>query len=503
MKHKIFYFIILISLIMSCTKDEVSESQEVPVSLNLELIKSNSFSADFSFHYADKIENVSLIWGNTSTIDINNKIGEKKITSADAKETISNLAQKTTYYFRLVGTFGGKEIMSNIISTTTSEIKLTFNKKIYFPKPVFANKVLSVSDGFIIGASDYANISANGTSTEILKLDKNYNLLWSFSIDEREIDNLVEIINLKDGTYMAFLYGNKNTSLGTYNTKTYAVKFNDRGEKLWTKYYNYQNNEDWTFWFNGLLQINAFEDKIVLMQQVDTTYYQDGDQFYREITLDKEGNVINEKLITREIGFNFFELTYDKYGNKYNVGRKDPNPTDMLVTYDALIEKYDSDNKLLWSHLYGDSGDDGFENFVENEKSLVAIGIDDKPTESPIRWDHYKWVFCTDLQGSKLWDYQEHRKDFLYSGKDVITDSEGNTLALFIDVYFPSTYQGYNLATLLKFNNKGDLMWKYVDGEDFNKDEFRPVKVFYENGDYLIFGNNDIEGLWLKKIRVE
>jgi len=501
MKNKIFYFIILMSFIMSCSKDEGSVDQEVKVSLNLELIKSNSFSADFSLHYDDKIENLSLIWGNTSAIDINNKIGEKKLTSTDTKETISNLAQKTTYYFRLVGTFGGKEIMSNIISTTTSEIKLTFNKKIYFPKPVFAKKVLSVSDGFIIGAIDYANI-AGTTSIEIIKLDKNCNLLWSFNIDEREVDNLVEIINLKDGTYMAFLYGNKNTSLGTYNTKTYAVKFNNKGEKLWTKYYNYQNNEDWTFWFNGLLEINAFEDKIVLMQQVDTTYYKDGDQFYREIALDKEGKVINEKLIAKEIGFNFFKLTYDRYGNKYNVGRKDPNPNDMLVTNDALIEKYDSDNKLVWSHLYGDSGDDGFENFVENGKSLVAIGVDDKPTESRTEWDQYRWVFCTDLQGFKLWDYQEHRKDFLYSGKDVITDSEGNTLALFIDVYFPS-YQAYNLATLLKFNNKGDLMWKYEDGEDFNKDEFRPVKVFYENGDYLIFGNNDNEGLWLKTIRVE
>jgi hypothetical protein len=496
MKHKIFYLIILVYTIFSCSKEDSNEDLG---SLKLQLIKSNSFSSDFSYSSDEKIKNVKLIWGNSNPIDIGNKIGEKDLSSLNGEETVNNLEQKTTYYFRLVGKLDGKEIMSNVVSTSTTEIKLTFNKLIYSQKSIWANKVLSVSDGFIIGASTSKGPGPD-TSIEIFKLDKNFNLQWSFNIDEREGEDLKEIIKLEDGTFIAFASGNKNTSLATYNTKTYGVKFNNQGKILWTKYFNYQDNEDWTFWYNGLVNFTAQDNKIVLTTQVDTTYYQDNDQFYREFTLDNNGNVIKEKLISRDIGFHFYKLTYDKFGKKYNVGGKDPNRDDNLITNDALLEKYDSDNKLLWSHLYGDSGDDRFDNFIENEKSLVAIGIDSKPGKSPFEWDDFRWVFCADLQGVKLWDFQENRKDFLYQGRDVITDYEGNTLALFFDIYFPNVH-AYNTASLLKFNTKGDLIWKYTDGEDFNKDEFSPCKVFYENGEYLIFGNNG--GLWLKKIRVE
>lgn len=485
MKHKIFYFIILMSLFMACSKDK----NEDPVSLTLQLIKSNSFSSVFSYHYDSRIENISLIWGKTGIIDINSKIGEKKLTSTDAVETVNNLDQKTTYYFRLVGKIGGKEIMSNIISTTTSEIKVTFNKQIHSSQSFYLNEVLSVSDGFIIGSYN--------TPSEIIKIDKNYNLLWSLTIhDEGRQDSLKEIIGLKDGTYIAFLSGNKNTSVGTYNTKTYAVKFNNLGKILWTKFYNYKNREDLDFWYNNLLRTNTYNGNIVLLTVVDTTYHKTEDKFFREFTLDKEGNIISDKLISGEKGKLFNEITYDKYGNKYNVG------SDHLKTYGALIEKFDSNNNLLWSHLYGGSGDNRFEKIAVNENSLVSIGRDNVQTAVKFEWDEFRWVFCTDLQGSKLWDYQENRKDFLYQARDVITDLDGNTLALFMDIYYPDSHV-YNTATLLKFNNKGDLNWKYVDGEDFNKDNFNPVKVFYENGEYLIFGIKDGLWLWLKKIRVE
>lgn len=100
-----------------------------------------------------------------------------------------------------------------------------------------------------------------------------------------------------------------------------------------------------------------------------------------------------------------------------------------------------------------------------------------------------------DSNGNIVWEIKEYEERYKYYGKDIIQDGD-NYLSLFDD------RNGYNVTTLIKSNNQGEILWKFKDGEKNNTENFLSQRVIKYNDEYLIFGIRDNNKLWVKKIKV-
>lgn len=50
----------------------------------------------------------------------------------------------------------------------------------------------------------------------------------------------------------------------------------------------------------------------------------------------------------------------------------------------------------------------------------------------------------------------------------------------------------------MKFDNEGNKIWEFRDGEDLNTDQFFPSRIFKINEEFLIIGEKE-GNIWGKK----
>lgn len=492
--------LLLLLILISCSKpDEDNEVLNDNPSLILEQTNSNSYSVNFNLSFS-KVENLKLIWNDTNEVNINNKIGEKVIDISNNTIVINNLESNKEYYFRLYSEKNNKDYYSDIISTSTKKVNITFDSAVANSNlgNLYVSTIKQVSDGFIVGAKLLIPYS-DDSSIEIIKLDNNLNLVWQFNINQSPYsDELGEIHDLQNGDFIITAKKFNYTNVGTYNHQMYGLKFSSTGNIKWIKFYNYQNIQDIDHWYNGPIQYQAKPGQLKILASVDTTYYKDGDSFKREFEIDSEGNIIADKTFGSAYEPHFQNISYDDSGNKFNYGGIDIYPNDILVTYDGLLEKYDKNNNLIWSKSYGKyGGDDYFDRIVFVENKIACIGKNGHENGFD---GESKWVIQNDSEANIVWDYMSTRPNFIYQGKDVNYDNQDNLIALFFDIYYPNSHV-YNYASVIKFDNKGNVIWEFRDGEDYNNDNFMPSNIYKINDEYIIIGEKN-GSIWGKKFRM-
>jgi hypothetical protein len=494
--------IILLSLLIliSCSKaDEDNEVLNDNPSLILEQTNSNSYSATFSLSFSN-VENLKLIWNDTKEISMANKIEEKVIDISNNTIVINNLESNKEYYFRLYSQKNNKDYYSDIISISTKKVNITFDNALVSNKLgyLYVSKIKQISDGFIVGANLLIPYG-DDSSIEIIKLDNNLNLVWQFNINQSpDSDELGEIHDLQNGDFILTAKKFNYTNVGTYNHQLYGLKFSSTGSIKWIKFYNYQNIQDIDHWYNSPFNYQAKSGQLKILASVDTTYYKGGDGFNREFEIDPEGNIIADKTFGSAYDPPFMNISYDNFGNKFNYGGMDMYPNDALSSYDGLLQKYDKNNNLIWSKSYGKYGaDDYFDRIVLNENNIACIGKNGHENGFD---GESKWVIQNDSEGNIVWDYMSTRKNFIYQGKDVVYDNQNNLIAMFLDIYY-TDHHVYDYASVIKFDNKGNVIWEFRDGEDYNKDNFIPSNIYKINDEYVIIGEKD-GSIWGKKFRM-
>ena len=504
-QKKQYYFIfILLIFIVGCSKDtnELNDS-ELNVELNLNSISNNSYSTKFGYNYSSNIENVKLIWNSTNEVDLNNKIGEKDILINNSDITVNNLEQNQTYFFRLTGNLNNQAYYSETITITTSEIEITFNNQIL--SSIITNgdglkKIIKRNDGYILFTTELVDLYNIGI--RVSKTDNQLNLLWSFVIDEtNEADNLAGVFELGNDEYIAIAHKFSYTNTGLYNNEVYGFKFNNSGNLIWNKDYS-ADNVDANTHTEGRVNFSSKSNDLKVIFSSDSTYYAQGGSYFRDLELNSDGQIISDDIIGSTSDYQFLTIFYDIAGSKYNYGGIDILPNDGLFTFDGMLQKFDSNNNLLLDNNYGNYGADDYINkiLIEDNNEITMIGKNGHENGFD---GESRWILKTnEASGEIIWSIKETRDNFLYQARDLIMDEDDNYLSLFFDIYYANSHV-YNLATLIKSDNDGNIIWKFVDGEDFNNDSFFPVKVFRDGDEYLIFGIKDGTYLWLKKIKVD
>ncbi len=494
MNKKLLY--LLIAIIFGCTSDDKLEnSNNGTPTLNLSLIKTNSYSGNFKYDFSIGLQNVKLIWNKTEIVDSNNKIGEINVANGNKEITINNLEQNSTYFFRLVGEFNNELLYSEIVTVTTLEIEILFNNQL-FQKTGNSwtgdiEKVIKTIDGYIVVAVEGQSYSSN-TILRVIKIDKQFNLLWNFVIDEDTdgSDELAGMFELTDGNFIGI---GRNSIY-----KSYGFKFNNLGNILWIKNYSALSGNV----FDQAIDFENFSDELRFPIYSDSTQYDNRDGYNREILLNNDGEIISNDTIGNVFDKPISRVKYDIYGNKFSYGNYYLTPT-QIITNSGVIDKYDINNDFIWHIHYNDDvhGEDRIDELLVEENNLINIGTEVHQYGLGSNNDDYRLIHFRDNQGNKLWEFLETRENFLYQGKNIIKDSDGNYLSLFFDIYYPDSHV-YNLATVVKTDNKGNIIWKFSDGQDFNTDQFQPYKIITDNNTYLIFGTK--EGvIWLKQFKTE
>jgi len=190
----------------------------------------------------------------------------------------------------------------------------------------------------------------------------------------------------------------------------------------------------------------------------------------------------------------FYDVVIDSNGNSYVVGSTNSNDGDIVGSHgslDALIVKYDNAGNMLWSKLFGGSGDDRFESIeIDGDKNLCVVGFSSSSDGDIIdAHGNYDAVIVKyDSNGNKLWSKAVggSNADLFYG---VAVDGNNN---LYAAGYTKSTdgditddISGHTDAMIIKFDSNGNQLWdKTIGGND--ADHLYDIVVGNDNALYAV-----------------
>ena len=390
---------------------------------------------------------------------------------------------------------------SNDPAVINYEFELTFDSQILNAINSFQIlKIIKNNDGFILFTQELITEFPFDTGIRITKIDHQFNLVWTFLINESiEIDKFSGVFELPNDEYIAMLKRVHSASDGLNYNEVYGLKFNNLGNILWQKDYSTQN-VDSDARLDEIIDFTNESNELKVMFRSDSTYYNADDAYFREVKLNAAGDVLSTTILNYTDVNQFYNIIYDQNGSKYNFGGRLLVDfyigNSAYVSYNALLIKYDVNNQVIYDKTYGvQRADDYFhEILIDNNNKPIMVGKCGLDTSNN---PEGRWIAEINAVGDIVWEIKEINENVRYYGKDIIQDDDGNYLSLFYDINF-----GFDIATLIKSDHQGNIIWKFQDGPDGNDDSFVPYKVFKRNDEYLIFGLKD-DKLWIKKVKIQ
>jgi hypothetical protein len=392
-----------------------------------------------------------------------------------------------------------KEIINDTNDNNSPIIDLTFDSQIINSiSPFEFLKVIKSNNEFVIFTKEILTGSSFNVAIRVSKVDSDFNLIWTFVVDRTtEGEQLAGVFELNNDEFIAIFGKAGYSSQGLHDNEVFGLKFNSLGSILWEKNYS-MNNLDYNTHLDNIIYFNNSSNELKVMFKSDSTYYNADDFYYREVKINSDGDILENNKIYNSTHGLFFDIIYDNLGYKYNFGGNRVvdfyTGNSAFTSFDASLTKFNSNNSIIFNNLYGIPRiDDYFHRaIIDNNNKIILIGkygIDySNQTEA-------RWIVQMDSNGNIVWEIKEYEERYQYYGKDIIQDGD-NYLSLFDD------RNGYNITTLIKSNNQGEILWKFKDGEKNNTENFLSQKVIKYNDEYLIFGIRDNNKLWVKKIKV-
>lgn len=403
----------------------------------------------------------------------------------------------------------------------STQFDVTYNNQILSAYTHFnILKIIEVNDGFIIFSHVQAN-TKDISSVLITKIDNQFNEVWTHLVNETDENSefLYGVFELGNGEFIAIF--NKPEYVGTlFRNAVYGLKFNSTGTIIWKKKYNNYKPQNPSYYYSNDLPVefDNKSNKLKFIIRTDSVNMNTSmtDKYINEITIDNNFNIINEEILPYDAnqGYLFQQVKYDELGNKYVFGGRyfidfyiDGVPSFTMQWY---LAKYDLSNKLLFEKDYGIGKTSEFlDRILLANNKVMAIG---RYGEEKNNSNFHRGIFqINNSNGIPDWNIIEDNHLFSsnlstlsdYIGFDIKIDADGNYIALFLDSTVPEVQQVFNIATVLKINKQGDVIWRFMDGEIENQDDFIPYNIFVKNDEYLIFGLKDKQKLWLKKFKIK
>ena len=376
------------------------------------------------------------------------------------------------------------------------------------------HELLQTEDGGFIahGYSNSTDIEGlpnkSAADVIIVKYDKNGNLMWQKSWGGDRFEGFSELLQTKDGGFIAYGYSLSTDIEGLPNKgdiDTIIVKYDKDGNLMW------QNS------WGG----NAGEEFYELLQTEDGGFIAYGYSHSTDIEglpnkgesdviivkYDKDGNLMWQKSWGGNKGEAFYELLQVEDGGFIAYGYSHSTDIEGLPNKgegDAIIAKYDKDGNLLWQKNWGGNKTEEFYDLLQTKDgAFIAHGysystdIEGLPNKGAADVIIVKYDKNGNLMWQKSWGgdrfegfselLQTKDGGFIAYGYSLSTDIEG----------LPNKNES-NFTTdviIVKYDKDGNLVWQKSWGG--NEDEEFSELLQTKDGGFIAYGyslSTDIEG---------
>ncbi len=378
--------------------------------------------------------------------------------------------------------FGTLFMASALFAT---EIPITFDKTFGGKEDDVAKSVVKTDDGYLIAGKTKSFTNDRDFDAYLIKIDKNGEKLWSKVYGGDDDEDANDIIRF--GNDYAFIgstqtYGNERLSF-------YITKINTEGEIGWQV--TYYRDEDDEYFGNAIatdgldLVVAGTERHLNFMSsKINPLIFQlnkEGTRGWRGYYGGKDDDFA-QAIISTDDG-------YLMAGRTESYGHGD---------IDAYLVKLDKEGKEQWYSAYGGDDDDTSEDVIAVNDGYLSVGMTD--SFDLTRNDVY--IVKTDKNGKMLWQksYGGNRDD---EGFAVTQSPDGGYVIAGRTESF-SRRNGFDLY-LLKIDANGKLIWERTYGGESDDAGYDILST--EDG-YLIVGDKktrvsrDSEA-WILKVDLE
>jgi hypothetical protein len=293
-----------------------------------------------------------------------------------------------------------------------------------------AYSVIQTADGgyALVGYTD--SFGAGETNAWLVKTDANGNMVWNQTYGGRATNQATAVTQTSDGGYAIAGY---TDSYGTGNYDFWLIKTDANGTMLWNQTYGGTGDD------KGYSVIQTTDGGYALAGY--TASYGAGMDDFWLVKTDASGNLKWNQTYGGagdDGAYSVIQITDGGYAlggytNSTGAGR-----------YDFWLVKTDVNGTMLWSHTYGDTGDEFGSAVVQTSDGGYALA---GPTDSYGAGDFDFWLVKTDSSGNMQWN-----KTYGGSGDDepyslIPTSDGGFALAGFTRSFGVGIYDGWLVKT--------------------------------------------------------
>jgi hypothetical protein len=293
-----------------------------------------------------------------------------------------------------------------------------------------AYSVIQTADGgyALVGYTD--SFGAGETNAWLVKTDANGNMVWNQTYGGRATNQATAVTQTSDGGYAIAGY---TDSYGTGNYDFWLIKTDANGTMLWNQTYGGTGDD------KGYSVIQTTDGGYALAGY--TASYGAGMDDFWLVKTDASGNLKWNQTYGGagdDGAYSVIQITDGGYAlggytNSTGAGR-----------YDFWLVKTDVNGTMLWSHTYGDTGDEFGSAVVQTSDGGYALA---GPTDSYGAGDFDFWLVKTDSSGNMQWN-----KTYGGSGDDepyslIPTSDGGFALAGFTSSFGVGIYDGWLVKT--------------------------------------------------------
>lgn len=391
-----------------------------------------------------------------------------------------------------------KKIAIICIALIVIEIMAMFIMKILRERSVdhydTINDLVETIDGYIaVGISDFdssdninkkiyeyedsltnkkTNIIAN--QARIAKYDKNMNLIWENTFDNKYDSSFYSILKIDDG-YLAV-----GSLIGRYeqievNTRdALIVKYDLSGKMIWYKTYHVlSDTEFYKIIDDGEGNFVVVGQSIYENMEVGSHYTGGG----IIVRYDKDGNLLAKNNYGGNKSGSFNDII--KVGDGYIVCGKDATNYGIVVKFKKDFDRDEKDTnlitkKLLWQRTYSNTDEIGFSGMVINNNIIYLVGAvnvsNEKNDEGKPVFKYDAGIVLYDTSGKYLGKYSILDKTY-HRFNSVILDDNSLILTGLLD------YDNFN-----KTDKQESMVMKF----SLSDNKFKDKEIYQNESNYII-----------------
>ena len=368
------------------------------------------------------------------------------------------------------------------------------------------NDVILVDDGYVgVGESDFDNskfvskkyyqhtdtitkskerILAN--QAKIAKYDKDMNIIWESTIDNKYDSTFYSVIKVNDGYLAVGSYVEEYQQIDANTRNAILVKYDLNGKILWYKDYSVLSDTE----FYKIID-DGNDNYVIIGQSIYEnmemgTHTTGGGIIVR---YDKEGNLLAHNNYGGNKSGSFNDII--KVDDGYIVCGKDAANYGIVIKFKKDFNREESDSglitkKIIWNRTYSNTDEVGFTGMVLHDNTLYTIGAvnvsKDKDKDDKPIYKYDAGIVLYNTNGKYLGKYSLE-EEVHHRFNSVIQSGEELILTGLNDVDNKKEKKG---SMIIKYNLSNN---KFSDKKI--KDNYYISKIMKLNNKLLIIGNSN------------